>query len=79
MAEKYFVTLAFYVILNRNFNKKQDWEIRKEIFCKFSFLLLSFCLLIASSKDHQGEALYSKKYNQAENGLLLGIVYPFWL
>jgi len=28
-------------------------------------------------KDHQGESLYSKKYNHAENGLLLGIVYPF--
>ncbi len=28
-------------------------------------------------KDHQGEALYYKKYNHAGNGFLLGIAYPF--
>lgn len=67
-------------IPNREFDSASAFGLNQGVGIKLKAIDVRFIqsnFVMGDVKDHQGEALYSKKYNHAENGLLLGIVYPF--
>ena len=65
---------------NREFDSASAFGMNLGIGIKLKAIDVRFVqsnFVMGDVKDHQGEALYYKKYNHAESGLLLGIVYPF--